>query len=265
VYPAFGPPSAEAHGIYSYNYGTARVLTAPEIDAIEAWVRLGNGIATTSSYFYTAPEAQNVNAILSRFGLKYATTDPAGHIVSVLNGQWGTYSGIAYNGGADVGQPYNFISNDFYNTQEPLVHTEPTTGYSATVKLLQVRSAVPLVNTGVAPGSNNWITTASEPATCLVRGKMDCPLPTASVAACLNNYTALPCAANNTNLPACLGAKVENIGAGNGRVMAWGDEWLTYDTVWNNLNSCVSDPTKRRVYEPDIYWENVVRWLGQCK
>jgi len=219
----------------------------------------------------------NVNAILSRFGIKYATTDPAGHIPTVLNGQFGsfTYSsgaftqvfsgGTAYYGGADSGQAYNFTANDFYNTLEPLVHTEPTTGYSATVHLLQIRSGVPLVKSTLAPGVNNWRTTANEAATCLVRAKMDCPLPTAAVAACLNNYTALPCAANGTTLPACMGAKVESIGAGNGRVMAWSDEWLTYDTVWNNLNSCVSDPAKRRVYEPDIYWENAVRWLGKCK
>ena len=93
-----------------------------------------------------------------------------------------------------------------------------------------------------------------------------CRRPTVrSIAFASMSRSALPCAANNTSLPACLGAKVENIGAGNGRVMAWGDEWLTYDTVWNSLNTCVSDPSKKRVYEPDIYWENVVRWLGQCK
>ena len=43
-------------------------------------------------------------------------------------------------------------------------------------------------------------------------------------------------------------------------MVAWADEWLTYDTVWNTKNNC-----GQASYQPDYYWENVVRWLGHCQ
>jgi hypothetical protein len=39
---------------------------------------------------------------------------------------------------------------------------------------------------------------------------------------------------------------------GSGRLNVWGDEWLTYDDVWNN-------------YDANTYWNNVIKWLGKCQ
>jgi hypothetical protein len=49
---------------------------------------------------------------------------------------------------------------------------------------------------------------------------------------------------------------------GSGRVNVWGDEWVTYDTVWG-------DPTTGKsidghTYDADQYWNNVIKWLGRC-
>ena len=49
--------------------------------------------------------------------------------------------------------------------------------------------------------------------------------------------------------------------AGNwmsGRVNVWGDEWITYDAVWGDL-----DQTGHS-YDAAAYWQNSIKWLGQC-
>lgn len=42
---------------------------------------------------------------------------------------------------------------------------------------------------------------------------------------------------------------------GSGRLNVWGDEWITYDAVWNNA---------QKKYLASKYWANVIEWLGQC-
>jgi hypothetical protein len=44
---------------------------------------------------------------------------------------------------------------------------------------------------------------------------------------------------------------------GSGRVVVWGDEWVTYDTVWTNED-------RGKTYTADVYWDNVIKWLGKC-
>jgi hypothetical protein len=43
--------------------------------------------------------------------------------------------------------------------------------------------------------------------------------------------------------------------AGGGRVVIWGDEWLTYDTVWLNQDS-------GHTYSAATFWSNVITWLA---
>lgn len=45
-------------------------------------------------------------------------------------------------------------------------------------------------------------------------------------------------------------AKIVN---GSGHVNVWGDETITYDSAWSNS-----------AYQTQIYWNNVLTWLGQC-
>jgi hypothetical protein len=45
---------------------------------------------------------------------------------------------------------------------------------------------------------------------------------------------------------------------GAGRVIVWGDEWVTYDTVWGNLDAGKS-------YTADPFWTNAIKWLGKCQ
>jgi hypothetical protein len=42
---------------------------------------------------------------------------------------------------------------------------------------------------------------------------------------------------------------------GSGRLNVWGDEWITYNDVWNDVSA---------EYQAAQYWGNVIRWLGQC-
>jgi hypothetical protein len=227
-------------GITSYNYGSQRVLSDTEVDAIETWVtQKGGGIATTSSYFYQAPEVKNVNKILARFNLAYGITDPAGHIEFSLAGNWG--------GGVDVGKVSSTI-NMFMSNAPPF-------GYKKPVTLLQMRAGVPLYTTSNPPSLLLYSLKATFSPVVSAAADYSCPIGNA-------NYSA-DCSYSN---PYCswmdekkIGYYVDNIGPAKGRVVAWADEWLTYNTVWNTLNSCGSS-----VYQPEAYWNNVVTWLGHC-
>ena len=228
----------------SYNFSTGRTLEGDEIAALQTWIEAGHGIVTTSSYYGFAAETANVNAILSKYDIKYATVDQAGHIAAVLGGQWdGTHSG-----GCDVGQLYNTWANDFKNTVEPLRHQD--SGYpQKQVNGLQVRSGVPIVSQWYNPGSAFG---AFMPANCILNAKQSCSLLTSTP--CTG---ALPCVADST-LPACLGAIVDGGMAGSGRVVAWADEWITYNAVWGSLGTCANR------WQPGIFWENAVRWIAKC-
>ena len=243
--------------VTSYNYstgGTGRLLDSEEITTLQKWLEGTlpeapgqHGIVTTSSYYGWAAESANVNAILGKYGIRYAASDQAGHIISVLNGEWDS----THDGGADIGSIYNSDRNVFNNSVEPLFHQEISSGYSKKVIGLQVRSGVPIVSTsgyspGNAPGSHM-------PASCFMTAKKTCPLLKSTP--CTGS---LPCE-NESLLPACLGAVIDGGVAGSGRIVAWADEWITYDTVWLSRNSNCPDR-----WQPGIFWENVARWLSKC-
>jgi hypothetical protein len=224
-------PTTPAY-LTSYNYGSARILDSSELSAIEAWVKQGNGIATTSSYFYQAPEVTNINNILSRFNLRYRTTgDPAGHIYTALEGNNG--------GGTDIGKVSASI-NDF-------IPGAPPFNFKSTVNLLQMRSGVILKQVTGGIGSVHLAAQVAN----------NCPIGNTNYGNGNCTFSQASCTALGT--PLDVGYYVDSIGPGGGHVVAWADEWLTYDTVWNTLNSCGNQQ-----YQPDRYWENVVRYLGNC-
>lgn len=41
-------------------------------------------------------------------------------------------------------------------------------------------------------------------------------------------------------------------GSGKGRAVIWGDEWITYDSEWNNPN-----------FDVPRFWSNIFRWIGR--
>lgn len=217
----------------SYNYGSTRILETAELTAIDAWVKQGNGIATTSSYFYQAAEVTNVNKVLELFHLRYKTTDNAGHILTTLGGTNG--------GGVDIGKVRATI-NDFMPGAPPF-------NYKNQVNLLQMRSGVPLEQV--------WWTGSGVPHLA-AQASYSCPIGN-------TNYGRSDCIYSQSDCPDALippvdiGYYVDSIGPNGGRVMAWADEWLTYDTVWNTVNSCGSNQ-----YQSNYYWDNVVRWLAHC-
>jgi hypothetical protein len=49
---------------------------------------------------------------------------------------------------------------------------------------------------------------------------------------------------------------------GSGRLNVWGDEWITYDTVWGD--PVTGKSVDGNTYTADQYWNNVIHWLGKC-
>ena len=39
--------------------------------------------------------------------------------------------------------------------------------------------------------------------------------------------------------------------AGNGNIFVWGDEWICYDSEWQNLSD----------YQVERFWLNIIKWL----
>lgn len=226
----------------SYNAGSQRVLADSEVSYIESWVKAGGGIATTSSYYYYAAEVANVNKILAKFNLAYGTTDPAGHIESILSGTNG--------GGVDVGKVTSSLNM--------FVASSPPFGFKTPVTLLQQRSGVPLYTASAPPPFPQYPLAGTGFPVVSATADDSCPIGNAQYAANCS-YVNPSCTATNYNPMKKIGYYVDSIGSGGGRVVAWSDEWLTYDTVWNAQTNCGSAR-----YQPDAYWDNVVRWLGHC-
>jgi hypothetical protein len=267
-YSAASYPTSDCYT--SYNYSSGRRFDSDEVQYLQQWIESGHGIVTTASYFYNAPELANANSIISKYGIKYAALDNAGHMAAELGGLWGYYNFTTnpwtqvwsldsnsweFAGGEDMGQSYNNWGNDFLNNQEPLFHQEPS-GYSKKVLNLQVRGGTPLVPSWLGPGNGNWTGVATPG--CIVNVKQDCPLPNPNQWYFCNNP--LKCMSTaQSRLPMCAAAKVDGGAAGSGRVLAWSDEWLTYDAVWGAIPAC------SHRWQADYFWENVVRWLAKCQ
>jgi len=218
----------------SYMNGSQPQLTSTQLGYIDAWMKKGShGIATTSSYFYTAPEVGNVNSILAMYNLKYGTTDSAGHIEVALKGD-------AAGDGVDLGK---LVGTSTWNG--------PSFDFKSPVNLLQLRSGVPLYILSPMTGTGVPVVSA--------QAIQECPIGNASYGSSTSNctYTNPGCYVTSTK---DVGYYVKDIGGTNrGRVVAWADEWLTYDTVWDTKTNC-----GEARYQPDAYWNNVVTWLGQC-
>jgi len=46
--------------------------------------------------------------------------------------------------------------------------------------------------------------------------------------------------------------------AGEGRVVVWGDEWITYDSEWADVKD----------QQVELFWLNILKWLsppGECQ
>jgi hypothetical protein len=207
--------------------------------------KLGGGIATTIGYYREAKEAGTVNSILQPFNLAYLT-DGSGHIVNILGGIYDS----THHGGVNVGQHGAATESgnytDFINS--------PPFNYAKTVTLLQISAGVPL--TTLASGPIAFATVQSK----------ECPMTDADKGGTNQNsscftFSALSACtsaapASNDGLPRTLGYYYSS---GKARVVAWADEWLTYDSVWETQSQCGTV-----VYQPNLYWENVIRWLGGC-
>jgi hypothetical protein len=186
----------------NYMQGHARVLSDDEILTIQQWIRNGGGISTVASFFYDAPEANNINNILAAFNVKYATQS-GGNVVTALNN--GTT-------GVDV---------------STFDHLSPPMSFLKPVSLLQVNSGVP------------------------IEAMVGSPTPT------LYAWAVDPGDGQTKNIGYYVQTAATN--GKRGRINVWTDEWITYDQVWTALAK------GGYKYQPDVYWENVVNWLGQCK
>ena len=71
------------------------------------------------------------------------------------------------------------------------------------------------------------------------------------------------------------GFTVEKIGGSStgGRIVAWGDEWLTYNTLWSasgqdtydidaTTGQLVAQCNPLPPYQVAAFWENVIAWLA---
>jgi hypothetical protein len=252
----------------SYNLGTAPALTEAEVDVIEAWVRKGGGLVTTSGYYYNNPEAcldpappatqtcgnrGNMNRILRRFNLRYESydNDQPGRVPNPLPGTNGWGVDVCGNGATGCDGGGDFMAGS------------PPFSLVKLVKRLQIRTAAPLTTI-------NYNLTVSPQLAAAVQCERSRPAENTgcspSIAACINSATS---SANPTNWRSNSPWKVAHTVDGlfqapnttqPGRVVAWGDDWMTYNTVWNAGDSCGSG----YVYQAAEFWENVVKWLGKC-
>ncbi len=239
-------------GSTSYMVGNQPALTAAEVAVITDWLQKGNGLVTTMGYYYDAPQVKNANAILRQIGLAYETTNglDTGTVVKSLENPNGVdlcanVAGIPCPGG-----------DDFSTSSPPF-------GFVTPVNRLEIRGAVPIVT--VIP------LMSPSPPPPKVSANVQCPRPIQTS----NRCNAGPPAACNWSSIATptnwqyVGYTAEDIGGAlGGRVVAWGDEWLTYNTLWSTSTpdtydipqpaTCASPPP----YQAAAFWENVIAWLA---
>jgi hypothetical protein len=262
------PSGCTGAGETSYKKGTQPQLTSAELDVIERWVRNGGGLVVTSGYYYNAAEVNAYNGLLQRFNLKLDGYDAAGHKPLVLPGYMGQGVDVCGNGASGC------TGNDFIGGSPPF-------SYSKTVYRLNVQGGG-----AVSVLSPLYVSPTFSPAapTPDVAARVYCeraqmnPFPAAgtcghrAIASCLPtdgsqgygfpNNNGSP-SVNYRKPPFNMAYTVKDIGPGKGRVFVWGDEWMTYNTSWNTDATCVASGTPND-YDGSEFWENVVKWLGQC-
>jgi hypothetical protein len=252
----------------SYKKGTQPLLTSTELDVIERWVRKGGGLVVTSGYYMNAPETANYNAILRRFNLQLDTYNAAGNKPLILTGYNSQGVDVCGNGASGC------TGNDFV-AGSPIFDNFKTV-YRLNVMGAGVLSklATPYVSPTFSPAAPTpdvaarvyceRAQTVAFPAvgTCSHRAIASC-LPTdGSKGYSYPNNNGSP--STNYRKPTWdIAYTVDNVGTGGGRVVAWADEWMTYDTSWNTDAACVASGTPND-YDGAEFWENVVKWLGKC-
>jgi hypothetical protein len=206
--------------------GLMRVLTTSgptnEAAVLANWVKGGGGLFTTVGLSNDRYEAAFPNAVLADSGIQYSTYYQAGvqDDMEVLGGTTeikGTWGGASLYGWKR-------------NAASPNTLPEALTkGTNMSVRVSSGFVVTPPTATG------NPYSYASGSGSCFDGGL---PPPI--------HYFA-----NRTVTIGVAGSM------GSGRVIVWGDEWATYDTVWGNLDAGKS-------YTPVPFWTNAINWLGKC-
>ncbi len=260
-------------GTTTYMAGHQPLLTSAELAVIADWLRAGNGLVTTMGYYYTAAQARNTNSILRQIGLAYQTTDGAdtSPVVKTLDGNYGYGSDVcaAKEGVSCPGTWSQAGDNggDFRRTDGTTPGHYPF-DFVKPVSRLEVRGAVPIMP--VTPTNAGLAATVER----AVRAQCTRPLP--SNDRCNANS---PVGCDDTQpRPGSywrdVGYTVKDIRAlgdpagSGGRIVVWGDEWLTYNTLWSAWRQdtydipqptpCATSPA----YQAAEFWENVVSWLA---
>jgi hypothetical protein len=233
----------------SYKLGNAPQITEAEVDVIEAWVRSGGGLVTTAGYYYNNPEYGNVNRILRRFNLKYVSydNDQPGRKPGPLEGINGWGTDLCGGTGTCPG------GDDWNNTSPPFNYVKPVTR-------LQIRTGAPqdIINYTSAPDVNPQRAMEVKCERVINTATPGCGLP---IAQCIDPSISRTYPSSwRYNAPWKLSHIVDGLQPGNGRVVTWGDEWMTYNTVWNTGAACGSG----YLYHAAAFWENVLRWIGKC-
>jgi hypothetical protein len=280
--------------------GGPLALSDDEVAYITSWVKKGNGILSTMSYHYGAPQTYNANRILAPYGLAFETTgmynqvyhsgdpnyppdDP--HLQKVY--EWGP--GIDLCSTAPTGSPAcpgGDGKGDFLRPDTPghypfdflYLKTGDATKW---VRRMELRGGAPILSNltqpSIVPAGLGTIELATR-VQC-ARGLTGKGPNTAGTQVEKCN-SALP-AACNSSIPASgvnpgdVGYTVKDIkDAGDtgpgGRVFAWGDEWLTYNTLWSAWSQNVYDPGDLPCKYPDqvpyqaaAFWANIIAWLSE--
>lgn len=237
-------------GSTSYMVGTQPILTTGEVKVITDWLAAGNGLVTTMGYYYTAPQTENANKILNQIGLSYKT-----------NGDGTVPKALESANGVDLcADPACPGGGDFLRSDGTTPGRAPFE-FKNSVNRLQIRGAVPIITLPSPP----------IPATLKLAAKVQCVRQIATNDRCNANPPASCDSWSAATQPSGwqdVGYTAENIGAGGGRVVAWGDEWLTYNTLWGAwkhdvyadppLTPCPTSPP----YQAAEFWENVIAWLA---
>jgi Tfp pilus assembly protein PilX len=199
------------------NYpGTQRALKPGEVNVILDWINAGGGLVTTMGYMNIPAEPSSANKILRPFGVSYSTNAADGS--SVL-GYGASVKGFKRSAPISCA-----ITDPCSSVCSPNILQSYCSSSSRYVGNLQVTLGTNIVGwdiknsveTGLRTDSNYFATFGSQ-----------------------GGYT--------------MGvAFLANKSSTSGKVVVWGDEWITYDDVWNSNNT----------YQPEAFWNNVLNWFS---
>jgi hypothetical protein len=244
--------------------GSQPLLTAGEISILTDWMKAGNGLVTTMGYYYDAPQVGNANKILRQVGLAYQTTD--GTDTALVTKALGPPNGVDLCSATagDPPCPGGDGGGDFRRADAPGHYPFD---FVKPVNRLEVRGTVPLAVVSTTPpiAATVKVSTKVQCARTLLTNNRCLPNPPLNApAGCDGTVATAPYWQN-------AGFTVEDIGGSTGgRIVAWGDEWLTYNTLWSAWKEDTYDvpipapcPASPAVpYQAAEFWENVIAWLA---